>query len=567
MDRSIAVSMKLVVLFGLGLTMASLHAQTATADEKAQSALSEQLYFALKNNNLTQAQNLISKGADASFGWAGLSHLLRAVEGKNIKHAEFLFKNGAKIATADPLSVALNNAIINRQIDMVRLLIDHGADVNRTNDQNMSPLFLAYGQGDTIIVKVLLEKGADINGKNGISDWTLAYVVMDKSDTAMMMYLIDRELDVNLKVVNDGTTALEKAVEMNLLTVARKLIEKGANVNKSSLSGTPLSAACTAGHLEMAKMLIDHGADIKIKIWPGTPILHVASAGGKAEIVKLLIARGADVSEWYGGATPLHRAVRKAHMGTVRALVECQADINAKSQDGIRPLDLAAAWVCKFGPGKKPKWGDEDLNRVKHGTRDISPEDIAVLRKTYLEIMQFLLDHGAVGTALEIASGTGDSTVVVLLIEHGLPLNGSPDDEYAPLHRAAKEGYLNIMEMLISKGADVNIKNKNGVTPLHFAAQNGQLNIATLLADKGAQVDAKSLIGTTPLHFAVEYGSLEIIKFLLEHGADANARREGRTPLDLTRNMPFSKVTAKQKADVVSLLRQYGGKTAKELSE
>ena len=103
------------------------------------------------------------------------------------------------------------------------------------------------------------------------------------------------------------------------------------------------------------------------------------------------------------------------------------------------------------------------------------------------------------------------------------------------LHKAARDGQLQIVEYLLESGIKIEEKDKYQMTALHCAAQFGQLEIAKHLIEKGAQIEAKNMEGNTPLLEAVESGQLEMVKFLIEQGANLDAINEnGMTAIKLS---------------------------------
>ena len=106
-------------------------------------------------------------------------------------------------------------------VEVVKLLLENGADVNTNNDIGISALMAASSKGFVKVVKLLLEKGADVNAKN-----------------------------------DDNLTALIIASQTGHTEVAELLLEKGADVNAKNNDGyTALMAASLEGHPEVVKLL------------------------------------------------------------------------------------------------------------------------------------------------------------------------------------------------------------------------------------------------------------------------------------------------------------------------
>ncbi|TET06419.1 ankyrin repeat domain-containing protein [Candidatus Dependentiae bacterium] len=118
------------------------------------------------------------------------------------------------------------------------------------------------------------------------------------------------------------------------------------------------------------------------------------------------------------------------------------------------------------------------------------------------------------------------------------------------IHKAVKDGNIDLVGRLLDARTDVNFAYKN-VTPLHDAAVKGNEAIVGLLLERGANVDAADIYGYTPLHKAIRYKNEAIVRLLIGGGANINAgNKRDWTPLHCA-------VLYNQKA-IVSLLLEKG---------
>jgi len=160
----------------------------------------------------------------------------------------------------------------------------------------------------------------------------------------------------------------------------------------------------------------------------GQTPLHTAALLGRAEIVELLIAKGADVKAQNNYLeTPLHSAAASGSAAVVELLIAADANLTAVTFMGDTPLHIAA-------------------NNAR----------------------------------LEVAG---------LLIDKGANINAANQDGWTPLHTAVNNGNKDVAELLIARGADLNAKDNNGRTPLDYAGARS--NIADLLRKHGAEESAK----------------------------------------------------------------------------
>jgi uncharacterized protein len=127
--------------------------------------------------------------------------------------------------------------------------------------------------------------------------------------------------------------------------VRELLAEEPTRANEFAADGfTPLGLASFFAYPEAARTLLASGADPSQAARNGTRVapLHSAVAGGSVEIVRELLARGADVhARQEGGFTPLHSAAGEGREEMVRLLLAHGADRVARSDAGKTPADMA----------------------------------------------------------------------------------------------------------------------------------------------------------------------------------------------------------------------------------
>ncbi|KAF5694443.1 ankyrin repeat domain-containing protein [Fusarium denticulatum] len=220
---------------------------------------------------------------------------------------------------------------------IVKLLLEKGGEIEaRDSVYGQTPLSWAAQDGHEAVVKLLLDRGADIEAKDGHGQTPLFWAAYGGHE-AVVKLLLDRGADIEAKDSRYGRTPLSWAAQDGHEAVVKLLLDRGADIEvKDSRYGeTPLLRAAENGHEAIVKLLLEKGADIEAKDGYGqTPLLRAAQDGHKA-VVKLLLDRGADIEAKDGyGQTPLLRAAENGHEAIVKLLLEKGADTAAADNDG-----------------------------------------------------------------------------------------------------------------------------------------------------------------------------------------------------------------------------------------
>jgi ankyrin repeat protein len=148
------------------------------------------------------------------------------------------------------------------RVGIVKLLLEKGADVNIRNDGGETPLHYATGCGNIEVMKVLLENGANV-GEKGTGCRTPLQWAAGNGRIKEAKLLLAYGADINQKGTS-GHTALNTAVaaQPEQIEMIKFLLSKGADVNSpDAYHNTPLYTAVSRGNIELAKLLIAAGAD------------------------------------------------------------------------------------------------------------------------------------------------------------------------------------------------------------------------------------------------------------------------------------------------------------------
>ena len=227
--------------------------------------------------------------------------------------------------------------------NLVLELLERGFDIDAPHDPyGHSPLEEAAASGHLDIVRILLDKGANVNPRHKMGGPALHYAAYNGL-VEVARLLLDRGADPEVKRASTGSKALHLAVDSGNEDTARALLDKGADPNALGRNGnTPLHTAGYNGRLNMARLLMDKGADVNIQAKDGDTPLHEAAVYGHVDIVLALLDRGARIETTNGrGMTPLHYAGTNRNRDIALALLDKGADPNVQDKSGWMPSDYA----------------------------------------------------------------------------------------------------------------------------------------------------------------------------------------------------------------------------------
>lgn len=348
----------------------------------------------------------------------------------------------------------------------------------------------------------------------------------DIQDSALVKALKSQDVDALDKLVHDqtllkavdadGRTPLHIAAHLNLDVGAKFLIMHGADLDvQDNLGRTPLSYAVLSKHEGLALSLLGRGADWGVVDHRGNNILHLASAAGCEEVVRVTFeAYDEEIESAFqyidalndANRTPLFRSCEVGNFKIAKLLLAEGADPNAS--DGNEASQMG------------------ELANSNHS-----------------EAVVFLLDHGAAVDSQDIVSRTAllraatadNFELCETLMKRGADPNATARaGELGLLAAAAYAGALKTVETLLQGGAEIDGKDNRKRTALHRAAENNKVETCRCLLKHGAWLEALDDLGRTPLHMAALSGHLEASKFLLEFGAVADVRTNaGNTVVSL----------------------------------
>lgn len=357
-------------------------------------------------------------------------------------------------------------ALLSRQRKLAARLIQAGANLRKYWGPRV--LALAIEQGYDNLIPLMVQEGMDINASVEINSHktTALMVAVARHKPKIAKLLIEMGADINCTVV------------VNLRSI-------GTSFDTLSRTRTALGIALTRGQLELAELLFSNGAQLnEFEISEPAVLLSRSTwTGTDVSLVKLMIEAGISLAGIYFPeecGTPLQVAIRSGSADMIRLLLARGAEVNS-SASVMDCLLKTAIETCSF-------------------------EVVLVLVEAGAIVNPPLLDLSALcarsyGTALGEAVGKGDCETVQLLLNHAANANAvqqvGQQRRQTELYAAVSRDSLPMTQLLLSAGALVNEKNEDLVegkgwleqTALHVAVRNKNVALVQALLQAGAEVD------------------------------------------------------------------------------
>jgi ankyrin len=423
-----------------------------------------------------------------------------AAEYGRIQIAQLLLEKGAAVDPMDNLGrTPLLWAAENRHADVARLLISHGADVNREDagewrgpmDETSPKTALTYSviQGDAELSAMLVDAGATVRQ----NDVALLQNAIRSGNMRLVSWLIDKGINPAAET-KGGDNAFATAGSMENVEALKILLRKTGNVPQLKiLLNDALQHAAENGRVVLVRFLLDN-TDVSLD-------REVESNYGGVE-------RFADTENKVPGFTALSRAVENNQKEIAEALLEKGAHVVGRTRSGA-PL----------------------LNFVISLDRD--------------EFLQVLLRHRPRldepdydgRTALITAATRGRLDVVKMFLKLGAKINQRDVTGATALLYACEAGAIAVVECLLKTGAKIHDRDNEGRDALTYGAMGGRDGICSFLIGKGSAIDAvQPKTGMTALHWAAKQARANAVKELLAHGARRDITdKENKKPVDYAR--------------------------------
>ena len=356
-----------------------------------------------------------------------------------------------------------------KYIPIVRLLLEKGADIYQINDQTeQTPLLLALSNKRKEIIQMLLEKEAE---------WIQA----------------GRFQCVNF--VQASSKGYKPVVDF--------LLQHGADPNIPFMDSFALMQASKKGHGTIVHALLEAGAEPNVRDSNGnTPLIITAKHNSQLVIIERLLKKNADPNlQNNDGLTALMAACEHTNSRMADILLQKGANPNLIRSDGNTALLIVVMTDTIY-----------------------TIYTLKVLLKRKGRAKTDLDSQNRIGlTALMITFWQGRDNMATLLLDHGANMNKQNEEGVTALMLACLKGHAHMVTLLLERGANMNIADANGNTALIWASRRGNINIVLSLLEHGAlspdnfDINKQNQKGETALIIAAQKSHLEIFNILMEN--------------------------------------------------
>ena len=388
---------------------------------------------------------------------------------------------------------ALIFAAASNQLNIMEILVEAGADLEKAGSGGITPLMCADMGASTAAVEWLLARGSDWRTTDNLGATALKLTTTrNERDSEVAMVL-------QAWAVKHSTTAGEPAA-MNLALDPEALEDS-------------LRVASRHGRTEEVQRLLAQGVNVNAANSQGTTALHLAAAFNHVNIMEIIVEAGADLDKANpAGITPLMGAAARGATAAVEWLLTRGADWRqtnnlggtaltlAQHENGFQIAQVLKAWALKHSSHREPEPAAMDPALDPKALEDLLRQ--AAADGLTVEVQRLLAQgiqanaadgHGM--TALIAAAGYNHVTIMERLVEAGAGLDTATYDGRTPLMGAAVRGSTVAVEWLLARGADWRKVDISGRTALKLTRDSKVATVLEAWARKHSTISGDFEVG------------------------------------------------------------------------
>ncbi|KAK4609049.1 Putative ankyrin repeat protein [Fulvia fulva] len=432
--------------------------------------------------------------------------LTNAVQQKDHKTIEQLLDHGIPAENS-----LLGAAVINHDIESMRLLLLFGADVNAKDKDGSTPLYTATGSSFFEAAQLLMKYGADPNVSAGPYGENPFAVSLTPSKAHFAQLYLQHGADTNAMEENGCTPFTQSMNKSTPASLVELMMVYDADPNNKNIRGeTPLFKAINAGRTDLVTLLLDHGADPNL---PG-PKIVLWAAVHTPQMLEILLERGADLRRAPG---VLELATSINSREAIDLLLKHGADPNAKKDGIYTPLCSAI---------RDNREDLVDLLLANGADPNLTALEFPCFKcVTYhrSHLLPRLLAAGANPNSpkgiIEHAVAHNDKDALQFFLEHNVDPNARNKSGHTALTTAIKENRLEMIDLLLAHGADPGVRGHDW--PISMAVRNAEVLVKLLPHIETSRINKGAV------EMAVVANQLESVKLLLAKGVDVEEKNGG----------------------------------------
>ncbi|KAH8875725.1 26S proteasome non-ATPase regulatory subunit 10 [Schistosoma japonicum] len=374
------------------------------------------------------------------------------------------------------------------QLEVVKFLVEHGADINeneRNSQSYTNPLWTALTLKRWAIADYLVNHGTDVNSWGPFNETnakiTLLHRSIHENNEEAGVFLVNRNCDVNACAQFDHSTDM-----------------KESNCHIPELARYPL---------------------------------HMATLNGMYELVKVLICsnRVHINQQDYNGETALHLAIKSKNEKLANLLIEApQIDYSIRDSQGYTVFHVAvdsrqrtiAQNLLKKDHSLALQVDSAGRNFLHVAIENLDREAIFLLIQIGVDMNACVRDvHRLTPFHLAIKTGVDEDILRSLLLA-GASINSQTPQKQYGLHLAVIYNRPELVHCLLENGADANAQDSERNTPLHLAIRHAKVDcLVKLLNHSSTNCYCINMSGQLPIHLLAQHHgpvSVEMLQYLLE---------------------------------------------------
>lgn len=425
---------------------------------------------------------------------------------------------------------SLNTLIINGDIESLQALIDDGLDVNKRNFSATPLIALAIMYSDIDIVKLLIENGADINII--VQNRPLLVYSLVFGNIEIIKLLIENGTDVNV-LDNDKPLVLQALMSGNN-EVVKLLIENGTNIEFENSNTNLLEQALLLSNTEIVELCMAKGSKFSQHILFDVAKRKDGYIFDRKEIQNIIDEKKKTRTNLSGLEETTNELIQTK---------ESTISISEKTKNKIHEMKTSTNTqeqnILVDG------YIEEQNNEISRHSQELNKlhKRLHKIRSNMTNMINKMNDMQDTMTVLTIID------FIKIFIKYDGDVNYKDENGSTALMLLSYFGYEDCVKLLIENGAEIDIQNSGIETPLLLAYENNHFNVVKLLIDSGADVNITMYNGeifykkakydknyevlewieNSPTYIKITHDPIELVKILSNFTID--------TPFKLTTHL------------------------------